>query len=111
MHWLFPWMTQTRVDEIHYLLRKCGHLSEFAVLAMLMWRAIRHATPNPPHGWRWSQAALALLFVTLYAASDEFHQTFVPGRTGQVSDVFIDASGAAIGLGLLWLAGKLRKRW
>jgi len=111
MHWLFPLMAKTRLDAIHYLLRKCGHLTEFAVLAVLMWRAIRHASPISPHPWRWSEAALALSFVMLYAASDEFHQTFVPGRTGQLSDVFIDASGAAIGLGLLWLVGTLRKRW
>ena len=60
---------------------------------------------------QWSQAAIALSIVAFYAASDEFHQSYVPGRTGQVSDVFIDTSGGAIGLGLLWLVGKLRKRW
>jgi len=111
IRWLFPLMVQARVDEIHYLFRKCAHLAEFALLAILVWRAIRHATPNRPPPWRWSQAALALLFVALYAASDEFHQMFIPGRCGQVSDVFVDASGGAIGLGLLWLVGKLRKRW
>jgi len=111
MHWLFPRMTSARLEEWHYLFRKCGHLLEFAVLAVLLWRAIRHARPAAQRGWQWSQAGLALVALVLYAASDEIHQTFVPGRTGQVSDVFIDLAGGAIGLGLLWLAGKLVKIW
>ena len=111
MHWLFPLMAQARVEEIHYLFRKCAHLTEFAVLAVLMWRAIRHVNVNPLQPWRWSQAAIALLIVALYAASDEYHQTLVPGRTGQVSDVFVDTSGGTIGLAMLWFLGKLRKHW
>ena len=111
MHWLLPQMAQARVDEIHYLFRKCGHLAEFAVLALLLWRAIRHANPDMARHWRWPQAGVALLAVFFYAATDEFHQTFIPGRTGQVSDVFIDLSGGAIGLVMLWLAGKFAKRW
>ena len=111
MHWLFPRMAQPHVEEIHYLFRKCAHLSEFAILAVLVWRAIRHLSPKAQLPWRWSQALLSLLLVAFYAASDEYHQTFVPGRTGQVSDVFVDLCGAAIGLGLLWLAGKLANHW
>jgi len=111
MHWLFPRMAQARVAEFHHLFRKCAHVAEFAVLGVLLWRGIRHAKPDPQRPWRWSQAGLALLAVLLYAATDEIHQTFVPGRTGQVSDVFIDVSGGAIGLVMLWLAGKLGKRW
>jgi len=45
-----------------------------------------------------------------YAASDEFHQTFVPSREGCVRDVMIDTSGALAGLFALWLFGRLRKR-
>jgi VanZ family protein len=59
--------------------------------------------------WRWNEAGLALAGVLLYSASDELHQVFVPSRTGQISDVLVDTSGAAIGLGLLWLWKKLRK--
>lgn len=111
MHWLFPWMTAARIDDCHHLFRKCGHLSEFAILALLLWRAVRRACPGRERGWDWRRAGLSLLGVLLYAASDEFHQTFVPGRCGQVSDVFIDLGGGAFGLGLLWLAGKLTKSW
>jgi len=49
--------------------------------------------------------------VFLYAASDEFHQIFVPSRTALVSDVIIDTTGGAIGLLLFWLTGKIFKHW
>jgi len=111
MHWLFPRMAQARVEDFHHLFRKSGHVAEFAILGMLLWRGLRHARPDPQRRWRWSQAGLVLMAVLLYAATDEFHQTFVPGRTGQVSDVFVDLSGGAVGLGMLWLGGKLGKRW
>jgi len=111
MHWLFPRLAQARVEEIHYLFRKGMHMAEFSILALLLWLAIRRSHITEDHRWRWSQAGLSLAIVLLYAASDEFHQTFVSGRTGQVSDVMVDTTGGIIGLGLLWLAGRLFKRW
>jgi VanZ family protein len=52
-----------------------------------------------------------LSLVFLYAASDEFHQRFVPTRTPLVSDVLIDTCGGAAGLFAVWIFGRLRKRW
>ena len=77
----------------------------------MFWRAIRHSQAMPPRGWRWDESGLAWSLVFLYAASDELHQVFVPNRTGLVSDVAVDVSGAAIGLTLLWISGKIFKRW
>lgn len=111
MRWLFPQLAQTRIEEIHYLFRKCAHLAEFGVLALLLWRAIRHSSVRSERRWQWSHAGLAMVLVFLYAASDEIHQAWVPGRTGQASDVVVDTAGGAIGLGLLWVAGRLCKRW
>ena len=110
MHWLFPQMAQAQIEAIHYLLRKCAHLAEFGVLALLLWQAIRHTGTRVVGRWSWPQARLALVLVFLYAASDELHQAFVPGRTGQVSDVFVDTAGGALGLGAWWLAGRTLKR-
>ena len=56
------------------------------------------------------EAGVALSLVFLYAASDEFHQRFVPTRTPLVSDVFIDTCGGAAGMFALWIFGRLRKR-
>ena len=74
------------------LLRKCAHAVEFGLLAFLIWRALRRELPA---------AALA----SGYAASDEYHQTFVSGRVGSVTDWAIDTAGVLLALaGLrLWL--------
>jgi len=111
LHWLFPQMPEVQVKEIHLLIRKCGHLTEYAVLALLLWRAVRRSVKNDPRPWIWREARLVLLIVALYAASDEFHQIFVPTRTAQVSDVFIDTAGGAASLLALWIIGRWRKHW
>jgi VanZ family protein len=111
LHWLFPQMPETRVDAIVYFTRKCAHLTEYAVLALLLWRAVRRPMKNDPRPWVWPEAGLALAIVFLYAASDEFHQIFVPTRTAQVSDVFIDTAGGAASLLALWMIGRWRKHW
>ena len=111
LHWLFPRMSQARVEAIHHIIRKCGHLTEYAVLALLLRRAVRRPVKNDPRPWVWPEAGLALAIVFLYAASDEFHQSFVLTRTAQVSDVFIDTAGGAAGLLALWAFGRWRKHW
>lgn len=107
MHWLFPGMGQERMDSIHYLFRKCCHLAEYAILALLCRDAIRRSVTRRPPTWRWDEAGLALAIVFTYSASDELHQVFVPSRTGQISDVLVDVGGGAIGLTLWWLGKKL----
>jgi VanZ family protein len=108
LHWLFPKMSQNNIGEIHHLIRKCGHLTEYAILALFLFRALHQSKKNLP--WSWPKAGGALLLVFIYAASDEFHQRFVPTRTPLVSDVFIDTAGGAIGLLALWFVHCLRKR-
>jgi VanZ family protein len=72
--------------------RKLAHLAEYALLAILWWRALRTRTSS-------RRAALgALLIASLYAASDEYHQSFVEGRSGDALDWAIDSFGAAVGL-------------
>jgi VanZ family protein len=71
-----------------YVLRKGAHMTEYAILALLLVRA------TGSYVW-------ALSLTVAYAASDEFHQTFVRGRHGSPIDVGIDAAGALIGLALI----------
>ncbi|MEJ0088912.1 MAG: VanZ family protein [Limisphaerales bacterium] len=106
LHWLFPHMSQINVDKIHYIIRKCGHLTEYALLALLVWRAL-HLTKNKLPRWSWPKVGGTLLVVFLFAASDEVHQSFVPTRTAQVSDVFIDMAGSALGLLFLWFVHRI----
>lgn len=111
LHWLFPRMSQDQVELLHHLFRKTAHLTEYALLALFLWRALRQPQRSDRRPWRWDEAGLSLTIVFAYAASDEFHQIFVPTRTPLVSDVLIDTTGGAIGLLLLWSFGKKIKHW
>jgi VanZ family protein len=73
------------------LVKKGGHMLGYALLALSLLRGLGRQT-----GWR--SLGLALLAAALYAASDELHQSFVPGRHAAWLDVGIDSLGAAIGL-------------
>jgi VanZ family protein len=111
LHWLFPKMAQPQIETIHHIIRKIGHLTEYAILALLIWRALNQSRAKLSP-WSWPRFGGALLVVFLYAVTDEFHQMFVATRTPLVSDVFIDTSGGAIGLLGLWVFHlcQLRKR-
>ena len=76
------------------ILRKGAHLTEYAVLGVLLYRAL-------------GREPLALAVGIAYAATDELHQYFVPGRHASPVDVAIDAVGVAVGM-LIWL--RLRER-
>ncbi len=111
MHWLLPHLSDKAVHAIVVFVRKCAHGTEYAVLGLLLWRVLRRPAEPMVPSWRWSKAGWALALAALYAASDEFHQTFVPSRQGSVRDVLLDTAGAALGLLCLWAVGRWRKRW
>jgi VanZ family protein len=75
------------VDQIG---RKLIHFGEYALLCFLWWRALASVT-TPRRA-----ALLAFLITSGYAATDEFHQTFVEGRHGNAVDWLIDSAGAAL---------------
>jgi len=68
-----------------------GHFTVYAVLAVLLWWALRGAGVRHPFVW-------ALVAAALYGASDEFHQSFVPGRNPDIFDLATDLAGAATAL-------------
>jgi VanZ family protein len=111
LHWLFPNLSEDQRFNVVFAFRKMAHLTEYAILALLVWRARRHSASPIPRTWTWTRAFEALWVAAFYAATDEFHQTFVPSREGCVRDVCIDTAGAAGGLALLWLFGLWRKWW
>jgi VanZ family protein len=90
MHWLFPTASDSTLQLIHLLIRKAGHLTEYAILAWLAARAFRTSSSELLHR-RWFLAALIL--VVLYSLSDEFHQSFVPARGASLHDCVIDSVG------------------
>jgi VanZ family protein len=76
------------------IIQKGGHVLGYAILALTYWYALRS---NKPH-W-----LLALFLSVVYALSDEFHQSFIPGRHAGLADVLVfDTGGAVIALGLAY---------
>lgn len=84
-------------STLELVLRKLGHVTEYAVLTLCWWRALRGFGVG-----RGPRAAVALAFVLAlaYACTDEFHQTFVAGRHGTPVDVLIDAVGMTLAAAL-----------
>lgn len=79
-------------DAVHFLVRKAAHLTEYGILSALLFRAARGERPQ----WKMRWSAVAVLLAAIVASLDEWHQTFVPSRTGKLSDVFIDTACATV---------------
>ena len=93
--WLKPMSPQT-IWVILVFMRKCAHVTEYAILALLLWRALRSL---PAVSMKMSMSfGATLLGCTVFAAMDEFHQSFVKSRTPSVHDVLLDVAGALLGL-------------
>lgn len=93
------------VRGFNHILRKNAHFMAYLVLGVLTVRVLRKSGIR---GYR--SIALALGVCVLYAISDEVHQLFIPGRSGEVMDVLIDSAGVSVGIGgyyLLTLSNKL----
>jgi VanZ family protein len=103
-----PDLSDEQFENIHYAIRKTGHFSEYALLALLLWRALKTEqgfTKFVPA----AQFVAVLFLCAFYASTDEFHQRYVKGREPSVHDVVIDTCGAAFGLAVYgWFTRKKR---
>ena len=109
LHIFKPDLSEEQFEKIHYAVRKTGHFVEYAILAALLWRALKTE--------RWftnlipgAQFVAVLLLCAFYASTDEFHQRFVKGREPSVHDVVLDSSGAAVGLVVYGLVTRKKRR-
>ena len=87
LRWFSPDVSDATIASVQLVVRKCGHLTEYAILAALLLRALRVVGP-------------ALIVAAIFAGLDEFHQSFVASRTASLSDVAIDCAGALMGLAI-----------
>lgn len=92
---LLPWADEAQLDLAHAVVRKTAHVTEYAILAVLTFRALADPVRTPGQIALWT-----IVLCATYAATDEFHQTFVASRTGAVSDVLLDTAGAGLGAGI-----------
>ncbi|MFY9803272.1 MAG: VanZ family protein [Candidatus Acidiferrales bacterium] len=91
LHFLFPHASPDTLAFMHHIIRKCAHFTEYFIFSLLILRGFRAGEKGTRLRW----ALLTILIVAGYASLDEFHQSFVPGRTAAVGDVLIDTSGGA----------------
>jgi len=99
LHWL------TNVDPVRFVvwnfyIRKVGHFCGYFALSWLLFRAWRATLPSLG-SLRWS--AIAFLMTAFVASLDEWHQTYLPSRTGTIHDVVLDSTGALTAQLLLFL--------
>ena len=90
-------------EKVSFIVRKCAHVSEFFILGILVINLV--SKYNVKHIY-----LISFIICVLYSSSDEFHQLFVPGRSGQVTDVFIDMIGTIFSLLVMYLFNKFRKK-
>ncbi|HTV58285.1 MAG TPA: VanZ family protein [Verrucomicrobiae bacterium] len=109
LHWIFPGFSPGTLSVIHFAIRKCAHFTEYFILSWLILRGLRGEMKVTKVHW----ALLTIFLVFGYAALDEFHQSFVPGRTAAFRDVLLDTSGgitAQVVAALLMLLAGARER-
>ena len=90
LHYLFG-LTRQQFEPVHFFMRKGGHVFGYGLLSILLFRAWRETLPvlgNPKWTFRW--ASVAVLGTALVASLDEWHQSFLPSRTGTPRDVLLD---------------------
>jgi len=96
LRWLKPDISSETLAQIHFFARKLGHIFEYALLAIFLWRALRSGANLQV---KISILVIVVWFVcAIFAATDEFHQSFIPSRTASPNDVVIDIFGVVIGL-------------
>lgn len=86
---IMDYLTSINIGE--FIVRKSAHIFSFCILSILLFMSIYKENI-------YKCSIISFLCTFLYACSDEFHQLFIPGRSGEFRDVMIDSIGAIIGI-------------
>jgi VanZ family protein len=109
LHFLFG-MDWEHFEVWHFFIRKSGHVVGYAILSTLLFRAWRATLPTMSDvKWTPRWATIAILGTALVASLDEWHQSFIPSRTGRWQDVVLDTC-ASVGAQLLILVWARRRK-
>lgn len=103
--WLFGPVTDDYWRLQHIIIRKSGHFIGYGLMGLAWFRAWRMTKPRAT---LIQDALLALAGTALVAGADEFHQTFLPNRTGTFHDVLLDCVGATVLMCLNWIVLRIR---
>ncbi len=107
LRWLDPKISFQTILLIHLALRKIAHFAEYAILASLLWRALRGTFAA---GSWLAVSALTFLVAAFFAASDEYHQSFMPTRTSSARDALVDCFGALVAILVCAAISRVRPR-
>ncbi|WP_188206809.1 VanZ family protein [Alkalibacillus aidingensis] len=97
--------TEFNIANFNHLVRKNAHFFAYLVLGVLVIYALKRSEVS---GIR--AIVTALVICILYAISDEVHQLFIPGRSGEIRDVIIDSAGSSVGIALIMFIDRLVRR-
>lgn len=103
---LMPGITAEGIETIHSIIRKLGHISEYFVLGLLLFRAFYGTNLNPEV---YRCIAYSLIVLMIYALSDEFHQSFVQTRTASLADVGLDVAGGILSHAVIAVRRSLKR--
>jgi VanZ family protein len=110
--WIFGFDACVHWREIHHAIRKTGHFMGYGIFAVLCFRAFwisfQHAATRLLRQLRAFGLAIVVTFIA--AGADELHQSFLPNRTGQFSDVLLDTCGGATLCLLLFIAMQMAEK-
>ena len=94
-------------DSASFLIRKGAHFTEYTILGVSLALTVTSFVQRKD---LWKGSLLAFLIGVIYAVSDEFHQTFVDGRSGELRDMAIDWGGVLLGVLILFIIKSARKK-
>ena len=103
LRWFMPDITTEAIATVQHALRKTAHLLEYAILALLAWRALVASAKQGDGTGSLRQSMIAFGIAVAYACLDEWHQSWTASRFGSPVDVGIDSLGACLGLGTIWI--------
>ncbi|OGM25255.1 hypothetical protein A2715_04380 [Candidatus Woesebacteria bacterium RIFCSPHIGHO2_01_FULL_39_32] len=96
----FSSLATNPVSVIHwkdFIVKKTGHVLIYAILTILIYRAFREGRTH-----RKKAAFYSIFFAVAYGISDEYHQSFTPGRDPQMRDVIFDTIGSILAIYIVW---------
>ena len=108
LHFLFG-LDPAHFSAWHFVIRKTGHFVGYFTLSWLLFRAWRDTLPYSGRNWSIQWAGISLFMTALVACLDEWHQSYIPGRTGSLHDVLLDSTAALIAQVVIFLL-LLRRR-
>lgn len=105
IRFLFPDISPETLRFVHVGIRKVAHITEYAILGLLAFRAFGSPSTTLLSKWRYP---LSIVLVALIASLDEFSQSLDASRTGTLGDLLLDVASGAAMIAILWMSKRRR---